>query len=250
MSYRVPLSSRSQRSTSVNGPPRVVVTFNRQQPVTQQELHQLKNQRNDLVEEKKLLKSRIARLQAQTRRGKNVSTTPHLMNHLTREYKSLQSMITTQNAEITKLKRSDDAALLHELHEEIKIIWLERKRLQNVQLQQQLELDDSQKELDELVESDGPDTLKMQQKKIAKYERTLRKYKEVNARLAMKIKAMRAERANQEDINQAEIKNRCEELEEQIVKAKTARKNYEEKLKNSQEEHKIIMQKLRDKLGL
>ncbi|OHT05446.1 hypothetical protein TRFO_26874 [Tritrichomonas foetus] len=252
MNYRAPLSARSRRSISVSTTSSTKgVRFNRQQIVSRDEVNQLKEKKNELLEERKLLKSKIARLQVQTKRaGKPVSSTPHLLNRLKKEYNSLEAMIKEQNEQITKLKKCDETMLHYELREEAKVVFLERSRLQDVQLQQQLDLYESQRELDELVEAEGPNTLKKQKKKMAHYDNIIKKYKDVNSRLTKKIKAMRAVRAAREDVNQAEIKARAEELERQISDAKHARKAYEEKLKKTQEEHVIIMQQLREKLGL
>lgn len=250
MNRRTPLSARSRRSISINGKP---VPLNRQQPVSKEELDQLKEKKNELLEEKKLLKTQIARLQVQTKRAKNgkpISTTSRLTTQLQKEYNALQVMINSQKNEIYNLLRCDQSAISFELQEEAKVVFLERNRLQEIQLQQQIELNNSQQELDDLVSTDGPDTYKKQQKKIAHYDNIIKRYKEVNSRYTKKIKIMRSERAMKETADQEEIRQRSEELERQINEAKEARKAYEEKLKKSQDEHEVIMQQLREKLEL
>lgn len=250
MNRKTPLSARSRRSSSLSGKP---VPLNRQQPVSKEELDQLKERKNELLDEKKLLKSRIARLQVQTKRAKNGkpnSTPSCLTGQLQKEYNSLVAMIKSQKEEIYRLVRCDMSAVSFELQEEAKVVFLERNRLQEIQLQQQIELNNSQKELEDLVTTDGPDTFKKQQKKIAHYDNILKRYKEVNSRYTKKIKAMRAERAMKETADQEEIRQRSEELERQINEAKEARKAYEEKLKKSQDEHEVVMQQLREKLGI
>lgn len=250
MNRKTPLSARSKRSISINGKP---VPLNRQQPVSKEELDQLKERKNELLDEKKLLKSRIARLQVQTKRAKNgkpISTTTNLTEQLQKEYKSLKAMIKSQKNEIYNLVRCDMSAVSFELQEEAKIVFLERNRLQEIQLQQQIELNNSQKELEDLVSTDGPEIYKKQQKKISHYDNIIKRYKEVNSRYTKKIKAMRSERAMKETADQEEIRQRSEELERQISEAKEARKAYEEKLKKSQDEHEVIMQQLREKLEI
>lgn len=245
---RAPLSSRSRRSISINSS--VSVPFNRQQTVTKEEVDQLKEKKNELAEEKKLLKSRIARLQVQNKRGqarKPVSTRPDLLNRLTQEYNSLQAMLKQQNQDLANIKRCDIAAICYELQEEAKIVFQERNRMQDMQVQQQIELNKSKRELDDLINSKGPNTLKKQRKKMEHYESILKKYKEVNHRLTAKIQTMKTEQASRQEFNENEMAERSEEIERQIEEAKQSRLNYENMLRNSQEKHQQTLAQLRER---
>lgn len=238
-----PLSARQAGPYVRQGP---VPSFNRQKPVTKEEIEDLKRQKLLLLEEKKQLKTRIARMQVQNRRGgKPVTTNKQLHDQLEKEYTTLEKMIDKQQRKVAELTLSDSAALCLELQEECKIILQERMRLQDEQLNQQMLLNESQQELDELVASEGPEMLEKQNERIMQLEAKLARYHHANKKLKAKIQSIRSERAYTEEANNEEVEKRAEELRKQIQEIRSAIAKNEEKYQESEANHEALMNRLK-----
>ena len=218
----------------------------RKAPVTKEELDDLKRQKLALLEEKKLLKTKIARMEVQTKRGdRPLTTNKQLWDQLNREYNALEKIIEDQHRQVAELNLSDRAALCLELKEECKIVLQERLRLQDVQLNQQLALNDSKRELDELLENDGPDVIPEQNERIRKLEAKLHKYHHANKKLKAKVRSLREARAYSADTNNEEVQRRSEQIKRQIRDVEEATRKNNEKYEQSRERHEALVKKLR-----
>lgn len=218
----------------------------RRAPVTKEEIDELKRQKLTLEEERRLLKTKIARMEVQTKRGdRPLTTNKQLWDQLNREYNALEKIIEDQHRQVAELNLSDRAALCLELKEECKIVLQERLRLQDVQLNQQLALNDSKKELDELLATDGPDVIPGQIERIKKLEAKLRKYHHANKKLKAKVRSLREARAYTADTNTEEVERRAEQIRRQIRDVEEATKRNNEKYEQSRERHEALVKKLR-----
>ena len=217
----------------------------RQRPITKDDINELKIERQKLLDERTQLKTKIARLEVQSKRSaRTANANPQLLTQLDREYKTVEHMIMQQRAHINELLMSDNAAQRQELQEEAKIIYQERVRLQDLQLQQQITLNEAKKELTELLASDGPAVFERQAKRIEALEEKLRKYEHANKKLAAKVKTLKAKKALEEESAQGAIGSRAAQIRAQIREAEKATEEIEDKIAQSIEKHKQVMKSL------
>ena len=135
-----------------------------------------------------------------------------------------------------------------ELQEEAKIIYQERLRLHDLQIQQQRELEEAKSELDELLATNGPAIFEKQANKIKNLEDKLRKYEKANANLAAKIKKLKQDKKIQEETQSGQIGMRAEQLRSQIKEVEEKTAEIEEKIRTSKENHEEIMRKIKQSM--
>ena len=228
--------------------------MNKKQNVTSDELDILKQKKFELIEELKLLKSKVLRLEAQTKRGGRSLTYQRsnffLIDQLTQQYNSIQNYIEKQYNKLRKMKESDTASLIAELREEAIVVYNERLRLLDVKELLENDLNETQKEFDQLIVENGPETCKFQNKKIERFSEVLHKYKKANKKLAKKLAIVRSENAKNSDFKEAQIECRKNEIIEKINEAHEATQNYIDKMEKSKIEHLENVRKIREKLHL
>lgn len=211
--------------------------------ITQDDINQLKLELQKLQEERKQLNIKIARLEVQAKRAaRTTNANPKLLTQLDREYKNVEHMIMQQRAQINELLISDAAAQRQELQEEAKIIYLERIRLQDLQLQQQMALNDAKKELEELLASDGPAKFHAQAQKISELEEKLAKYEHANKKLTDKVKRLKASKMQEQD--GIDGSSKAAMIRKQIRETEAATEEIERKIQESTEKHKDVMKSL------
>jgi chromosome segregation ATPase len=239
---RVPVPPTSQLLIDVH---QDLAARPKQRPITKEDIVALKQERQKLLDERTQLKTKIARLEVQSKRSaRTANTNPQLLNQLDREYMSVEHMIMQQRAQINELLMSDNAAQRQELQEEAKIIYQERMRLQELQVQQQIALNDAKRELAELMESDGPAVYERQAQRIEALEEKLKKYEHANSKLAAKVKSLKAKKALEEESAAGAIGGRTAQLRAQIREAEKATEEIEAKITQSVEKHKQVMKAL------
>ena len=145
-------------------------------------------------------------------------------------------------AQINELLISDAAAQRQELQEEAKIIYQERIRLENLQLDQQMALNTAKRELEDLISSDGPTKYNEQAQKIVELEEKLRKYEHANKKLAEKVKRLKVSRAQDQEAGTGG--SRASQIRKQIRETEAATQEIERKIQESTEKHKEIMKSL------
>ena len=245
MSARANRSNSQHTSLLIDSHQDPVAPKSRQRPVTKEDIMELKLERQKLIEERTQLKTKIARLEVQSKRSARTATAnPQLLTQLDREYKTVEHMIMQQRAQINELLMSDNAAQRQELQEEAKIIYQERVRLQDLQLQQQITLNDAKRELTELLATDGPAVYERQQKRIEALEAKLKKYEHANKKLAAKVKSLKAKKALEEESASGAIGSRAAQIRAQIRDAERATEEIEDKIAKSVEKHKQVMKSL------
>jgi chromosome segregation ATPase len=222
-----------------------VPSFNRDKPVTKEEVQALKARKLQLLDEKDRLRAQISRIEIQTKRGgRPFSINQQLFDELDHQYRSLSQLIEDQNRQIAELNLSDTAALYRELQEEAKVIYQEQKRLEDACAHQQAALEESNAELEQLLKTDGPEALTVQIEKLAKLEAKYAKYTRANRRLKKKVTSLQTTKIR-EDVNADEIQHRAAELERQIAEVHAATAQNLEKYEQSQREHEEVIARLR-----
>lgn len=185
------------------------------------ELDNLKRRRYELTEEKKRLKARIAKIDAESQKNIRAVVNPRLISELDREYAAINEEVEKHRRELDNIRMSDSAAVRIELQEEVKVIYLERMRLEQFQIAQQQELNAVKDEYDALMAEEGPEACAARAKKLEKYREKLDKYKVANDGIAQKIRTIRANRAFDNDEGRKKISKRAEELRQEIESAQS-----------------------------
>jgi chromosome segregation ATPase len=219
-------------------------SFNRQGIVTKEEIEELKRQKHSLLDERKQLRTKVARMEVQNKRGGNpTSRNKQLETQLQKQQRGLEQLLAEQQKHLETLRGSDRATLCLELQEEAKILLQEQLRLDDVRIAQESELELTQRNLDDLLESDGPEVLVQQKEKIQQLQEKIQVYKHANRKLHAKIRFLNQQKAA---ANQSEISQRAEELEQQIQKVRDALLKLEQKYEQADIEHGEFMQRLRE----
>ena len=245
--YSSQLSSRrnkprnlSHANTTMSNP------ITQKRVITKEDINELKIEKQKLIDERTQLKAKIARLEIQSKRPARIANVnPQLLTQLDREYKAIENQVQRQRSQLNSLLSSDSAAQRQELQEESKILYQERIRLQELQLQQQITLNEAKNELKRLMASDGPEVLEKQEKKIKMLEEKLRKYKHANHKLASKVKNMKTQRELQEETQTISYENRVAKLRAQIRRVEKATEEVEDKIADSIEKHQNVMNSLK-----
>jgi chromosome segregation ATPase len=218
--------------------------FNRQGIVTKEEVEELKRQKLLLLEERKQLRTKIARMELQNKRGGVPSSRNRQLEvQLQRQQRALETLLAEQQEQLDELRASDRATLALELQEDTKVLLQERLRLEDLQVAQAAELEATQRALDELLESDGPEVLAKQKEKMQQLTDKIAVYRNANAKLHAKIRSLNQHKAA---ANEGEVAQRAEELQAQIRKVRDAIARLEQKYERADIEHAEFMARLRD----
>lgn len=204
------------------------------------EIAALDSQKNHLITKKSELERRIDILQ---RTCLYKPSQAIYSSELDNEYQTLVELIEQQKEEIELLKQTDEAALRQELQEEVKTTYLERCRLQDLQLQQQRDYNDIRDKYEEMTAREGPEATQKMKSKIEHYEELLNKYQHSNHKLKTKIETLRANKAFSDQEGKEKIEQRKIEINEEIEKTRKEISELEKKIEDEKEEHR---QKLRD----
>lgn len=216
-------------------------------PITNEDIHELKIERQKLIDERTQLKSKIARLEVQSKKSARTSNVnPTLISQLDHEYKTVEKLIMQQRAQINQLQMSDNAAQRQELQEEAKIIYMEKIRLSNQINQEEIALDGLRQQLDYFENSDGTEVYNRQQKRIDQLEIKFKKYTKENERLSARVKTLRARKQLEEEAASGNIGNMANQIREQIKEIEKATEEVDEKIQASVEKHKQIMKNLKE----
>jgi DNA repair exonuclease SbcCD ATPase subunit len=206
--------------------------------VTPEEVEQLKVKKHQLTEEIKIIRSKIARTQVQTKRGgKPTTTNRQLYLQLARERQALENLIQDQMNQLAELRLSDNAAVCYELQEESKLLHQEKLRLKDEEELQKQCLEDSQRELDALLASDGPDVLTEQQRKMADLEARIAKFRHANIKLKAKLRQLEGDMEFTRESEKEEIAQAVDALKRQIAEVKNATVQNRQKFRENEKAH-------------
>lgn len=216
-------------------------------PITNEDIHELKIERQKLLDERTQLKTKIARLEVQAKKSaKSSNINPQLLNQLDRDYKTVEHLIMQQRARINELKNSDSAAQREELQEEAKIIFMEKRRLTDQLKQEEISLNDMRKERDMLIQNDGPEVFSKQQDRIEQLETKLKKYNRENERLAARVKTLKARKQLEEEAQNGNQGQMANQIRAQIKDIEEKTEEIDEKIRRTVEQHEEILEKLKN----
>jgi len=221
----------------------------RREPDGPSEVAALRRHKLELQEEKKRLKARISRIDVESRRNIRAVVNPGMITRLDREYASLRDELEQNKRELEDLRMSDSAALRAELQEEIKVVYLERVRLQEVQAAQEQELEAVRGEYEALQGEEGPAARERRARRLEGYRGKLEKYKHANRKIVARIKTMRANRAFDNDKGREQIRVRADELRREIETAQAEADAAQDEIEAARRSHRTEMRLARARAG-
>jgi hypothetical protein len=183
------------------------------------DIESLRGQKLQLVEERKNLHSRLAAAS-----DSDARVGPRLLARLNREYHDLEAYVAAQRRELDERMSSDAAAVHSELQEEVKVVYLELLRLEEVATVQTERIQELRILRAELAEKLDPDVVGRRERKVHRYEEKLEKYQHANRKLQGRIRTARADRAFATQEGQRNINQRATELRGELesVREETA----------------------------
>ena len=155
---------------------------------TTEEINILKREKQNLIQERSLLRAKISRLIDITKHPEKYSNkTTTDPNSLEREYKQIEQMSASRRAEIAQLVSSDLAAVVNELQEECLMLHMELIRVKSEKNKAEQDLKSVTKQLQDAKYNFHPDLEKKQRKIINDLERQITEQKIRNCKIQAKL---------------------------------------------------------------
>ena len=217
--------------------------------ITTDDIVNLKREKQNLLQERTLLKAKLARFSDLNRHPKDAGRNQQIANSLERQVRTLEQLTASKRAEIAQLIYSDRAAVITELQEESKMLHLELMRLKKTKQETEQELREVSSELEEACKKYSPSVLSRQQKKIKQLEREISNQQARNEKLQVKIENMEKEQQENkyDDVN-AKIQRQIDEIKSQIRYEQQAISELDKQMSQMSEEHATEMQELQSQL--
>lgn len=217
--------------------------------ITTDDIVNLKREKQNLIQERTLLKAKLARFADINRHPKAAGRNQQIANSLEKQVRTLEQLTASKRAEIAQLIYSDRAAVITELQEESKMLHLELMRLKKTKQETEAELRRVSAELEEACQKYSPDVLNKQQKQIKTLERDISAQQARNEKLKQKIELMQKEQEenNYDDAN-AKIQKQIDDLKAKIREEKNAIAQLDKQMQQMSEDHANEMQELQSQL--
>lgn len=185
---------------------------------TSEELRNLKREKQDLAQEKVLLKAKISRLIDITKHPYRYSPRQNTgQNSLEKEQKRLEQLSAYKRAEIASLKCSDLAAIVNELQEECLMLHMELIRVRQEKSKTDREFRQITRQLQEAEIQFNPDLERKQEKIIKELNNQIAEQTMRNKRIQAKL-TERENRiyGNKQDEAALIVQRTIEDLEQKI----------------------------------
>lgn len=217
--------------------------------ITTDDIVNLKREKQNLIQERTLLKAKLARFADINRHPKAAGRNQQIANSLERQVRTLEQLTASKRAEIAQLIYSDRAAVITELQEESKMLHLELMRLKKTKQETEAELRRVTAELDEACQKYSPEVLNKQQRTIKNLERDIADQQKRNEKLKQKIEQMEKEKEenNYDDVN-SKIQKQIDDLKAKIRDEQNSIAQLDQQMKQMSEDHAKEMQELESQL--
>lgn len=176
---------------------------NSKDQLTSDDIVNLKREKQNLIQERSILKAKIARFSNITHKPKAPGRNQQIANSLEKQVHTLEQLTAAKRAEIAQLIYSDHAAVITELQEESKMLHLELMRLQRNKRETELELKDISAQLEDACQKYSPAVLNRQHRTIKNLEKEISAQRKRNDLLKAKLDAMKQEQSQNkyQDVN-------------------------------------------------
>ncbi|OHT13961.1 hypothetical protein TRFO_15728 [Tritrichomonas foetus] len=211
---------------------------NSREPITIDEIISLKREKQNLTQERYILKAKIARFSDATKRPNPPNRNIQIANSLEKQVKTLEQLVAAKKQEIADLIYSDRAALVTELQEESKMLHLESNRLKKLKQDTEAELKKLSLELEEACEKYSPQVLNRQGKAIRGVEKEIEMQKARNDKIQKKIDdAIKAQEEQKLQEKHENLQKQIDSLKQKIRQEQNEINGLDRQMRELQENH-------------
>lgn len=251
-----PTTSRSPRGNDMyTARNQLNAIRNSREPITIDEIINLKREKQNLTQERYLLKAKLARFTDVSRRQDSkqivdpTKRNKQIADSLEKQVRTLENLTAAKRAEINDLIYSDRAAQVTELQEESKMLHLESLRLKKEKLDTEAEIRQLTAELEATCERYSPQVLKKQERAIRIVEKEIKQQKEENEKIKKKIEEAKKQQEEQKlEEKHEELKKQINELRQKIRNEQDEIKKLDNQMSELQATHKNDMLQCQSKL--
>jgi hypothetical protein len=222
---------------------------NSRESLTTDDIINLKREKQNLIQERSLLKARLARYANFNRHPKPPGRNQQIANSLEQQVHTLEQLTAAKRAEIAQLIYSDRAAVISELQEESKMLHLELMRLRKEKQESEVTLKEVTAQLKDACEKYSPAVLSRQDKTIKTLEREIAAQRARNDGIKDKVAVMKAEQENTAYQEQnSRVHKQIDSLRAQIKQEQQEIAALDEQMAQMKADHAAEMQRLQSEL--
>ena len=207
----------------------------------------LKREKQNLIQEKSLLKAKIVRMNSINKHPRQHIANLAVQNSLEKEVRQIEQITASKRAEIALIKASDRAAVIEELQEECLMLYMEIKRVQKLKKETETNRKNVSEQLKKAKELYSPEIISMQQKEIEYLQNEIKKQADRNAIIRDKLNRKEDEK-DQPNEHQLFMEKTIESLDLQITLEQEQILMLNEKLSVIEKDHKDRILDLQRKL--
>ncbi|EAY14712.1 hypothetical protein TVAG_038180 [Trichomonas vaginalis G3] len=211
------------------------------------EIGVLKREKQNLIQEKSLLKAKIARLTTRAKKPQSFATNSAVQNSLERELHQIEQMTANYRSEIALIKQSDRAAIIDELQEECLMLHMELIRMRSKKSEAEKENKDLQQLLQEKQSEFSREVLSKQKKEIKSLQKEIALQQSRNEIIAEKVQK-RENAKDQPDERVRVISSTISDLDQKIKNEEDETEKSKQEIKRIQEEQGARIKLLEDRL--
>jgi chromosome segregation ATPase len=222
---------------------------NSRESLTTDDIMNLKREKQNLIQERSLLKARLQRYANFNRHPKPPGRNQQIANSLEQQVKTLEQLTAAKRAEIAQLIYSDRAAVISELQEESKMLHLELMRLRKSKQESEASLREVTAQLKEACEKYSPAVLARQDKTIKSLEKEIATQRAKNDTIKEKVAQMKAEQENSQYQEQnMKVHKQIDSLKAQIKQEQQEIAAIDQQMAQMKADHAAEMQRLQSEL--
>lgn len=224
--------------------------FNPENTPTFEEIGILKKEKTNLIQERCLLKAKVARLidiGKHPNRHVSKNSDPNILE---KEWKHVEQLSAARRAEITQLKSSDLASIVNELQQDCLMLHMELIRVSTEKNRLDAEIREVLKSLQEVKVMYAPDLEIKQARIIRDLEKDIAEQKIKNAKIKMKIEKREFDDHDDEQINNPKniVKATFDQLEGKIQEENDEIAKLEMDIKRMEAEQQVELEELQKQI--
>ena len=213
------------------------------------EISILKKEKQNLIQEKSLLKAKIVRLTNKAKRPRQSTQKFNIQysNSLEKELRQAKQMTAAKRSEIALIKLSDRAAIVDELQEECLMLHMELIRMKKQKIEAEKQRKEAYKKLVNAQEEYSKEVLEKQKKEIAHYIKEIATQKQRNFAIALKLQK-KEEAKDVPDERTRVIQNSVDAIDKSIKQEEEETKQIQEEIQQITQEQTKKIKELEDRL--
>lgn len=207
---------------------------NSKEPITPEEIINLKMEKQQLIQEKTTIKAKISRYNQLANTKKAPARNAQIISSLERQVAALEKMVLQKKGELQNILLSDRAAMITELQEESKIYHLELIRLQTSKRESEHNLRAVDAKLEKLNNEYSNESLLNKKKAIEVLEKEIASQSSKNEALRQAIVEMRQQ--HEEKCNSKEnqrLRQKINDIKEKIRLEQKAIQDIEQEIRST-----------------